>query len=154
MAELLTRHADVCHRYAIGGSDGFLTVGDSSAGVDWKGRLELLTRTGAWDESLQWEAYRGWLAPRVRDSKEIEQKVKELQGRCRMAGESRTTVAATVDVDALLKNMRVLTRSELRRTQERIDAEMKKLEERLKEAGELRARAKGLRIFSEDIVGD
>jgi hypothetical protein len=114
----------------------------------------LLTRTGAWDESLQWEAYRGWWAPRVRDSKEVEQKVKELQARCREAGAGRTSVAAPVDVDAILKNVKVLTRAELRRTQERLDAEMKKLEERLKEVAELRARAKGLRIFAEDVGGD
>jgi hypothetical protein len=154
MADLLSRHADVCRRYAIGGSDGSITVGDSFAGADWKGRLDLLTRTGAWDESLQWEAYRGWLAPRVRDAKEIERKVTELQARCRASGETRMSVAAAADSEAILKDLKMLTRSELRRTQEKIEAEMKKQEDRLKEAAELRAHAKGLRIFAEDVGRD
>jgi len=154
MADLLSRHAEVCRRYGIGGSDGLITVGDSTAGADWKGRLDLLSRTGSWDEGLQGEAYRGWLAPRLRDAREIERKVKDLQERCRAAGESRAAAAAAVDVDAILKQVRALPGAELRRTQERIEAEMKKLEDRLKEAAELRLRAKGLRIFAEDVGRD
>lgn len=154
MADLLSRHAELCRRYGIGGSDGLITLGDSTAGADWKGRLDLLSRTGAWDENLQGETYRGWLAPRLRDAREVERKVKDLQERCRAAGESRAAVAAAVDVDAILKDIRALSRAELRRTQERIEAEMKKLEDRLKEAGELRARARGLRLFAEDAVRD
>jgi hypothetical protein len=154
MADLLSGHAEVCRRYGIGGSDGLITVGDSTAGADWKGRLDLLSRTGSWDENLQREAYRGWLAPRLRDAREIERKVKDLQERCRAAGESRAAAAAAVDVDAILKQVQALPRAELRRTQERVDAEMKKLEERLKEAAELRLHAKGLRIFAEDVGRD
>jgi cell division protein ZapA (FtsZ GTPase activity inhibitor) len=154
MADLLSRHAEVCRRYGIRGGDGLITVGDSTAGADWKGRLDLLSRTGSWDENLQWETYRGWLAPRLRDAREIERKVKELQERCRAAGESRAAVAAAVDVDAILKDVQALPRAELRRTQERVEAEMKKLEDRLKEAAELRTHAKGLRIFAEDVGRD
>jgi len=154
MADLLSRHAEVCRRYAIGGSDGFITVGDNSAGADWKGRLDLLSRTGAWDESLQWEAYRGWLAPRVRDGREIERKVMDLQTRCRAAAQKKAAAAPSVDAGAILKNVTALTRAELRRTQERIEADMKRLEERLKEAAELRSRAKGLRMFAENVARD
>lgn len=154
MADLLSRHALVCRRYAIGGSDGYITVGDSGAGADWKGRLDLLRRTGAWDETLQWEAYRSWLAPRVRDARDLERKLRSAQERCRSAGESRATATASVDVDAILKNVKTLTRSELNRAQESVEAEMRRLESRLREAAELRARAKGLRIFAEDIGRD
>jgi len=156
MEELLSRHADLCRRYAIGGSDGFLRVGDSSAGADWKGRLDLVLKAGSWDEALQWEAYRGWLSSRAGDVREIERRLKAHQDRCRAAEEKAAVTAAPapVEVDALLRKVRSYTRVELARTQERLDAELKRLEERLKEAGELRARAQGLRIFAEDVARD
>jgi len=154
MADLLSRHAEICRRYGIGGSDGLITVGDSTAGADWKGRLDLLSRTGSWDENLQWETYRSWLAPRLRDAREIERKVKELQERCRAAGGSRVAVSRAVDVDAILRQVQALPGAELRRTQERVEAEMSTLEDRLKEAAELRIHAKGLRIFAENVGRD
>jgi hypothetical protein len=149
MEELRERHPELCSRYAIAGTDGFLTVGDSAAGADWKGRLELLLRTGAWDEGVQVEAYRSWVASRAGDAREIERRVRAYQERCR-AGAGTVVPAVPVDVEAILKDVKTLTRSELKRTQEQIDSEVKKLEARLREAGELRARARGLRMFAED----
>jgi len=153
MQELLSRYGDVCRRYAIAGVDGFLEVGDSAAGADWKGCLELLGRTGAWDESAHWDAYRGWVAARARDGKEIERRLKAHQDRCRAAAE-KALPAAPVDVQAILRDVQSLTRGQLRRTQEQVDAEMKKLEAKLREARELRERARGLRIFAEDVARD
>jgi hypothetical protein len=154
MAELMVSHADVCRIYAIRGSDGFLSVGDSGAGVDWKGRLDLMFRTGTWDENTQWEAYRGWVAGRAPDKAEIERRVKEHQERCRAAEEKGVPPPGPVNLEGILKNVKGLTRAELQRAQERVEAEMKKLDARLKQAGELRSRARGLRIFAEDVTRD
>jgi hypothetical protein len=155
MAELQSRHGELCRRYAIGGSDGFLRLGDSSAGADWKGRLDLLLRAGTWDETVQLEAYRGWLSSRAGDVREIERRLKAHQERCRSGAEVVATVESVpVDVDALVRKARTLTRTELLRTQEKLENELKRLEDRLREAGELRARARGLRIFAEDVARD
>ncbi|SRR5579859_4039365 len=151
MPDLLVRHSDVCRRYAIGGTDGFLRVADNSAGVDWKGRLDLLRRSGTWDENLQWEAYRGWVAARAADAREIERRLQAHQERCRLTGDRISEAVAAVDAETIVKRVKSFTRDEVRRNQERLEAEMKQLEERLKEAVELRARARGLRIFAEDI---
>ncbi|HZE99390.1 MAG TPA: zf-HC2 domain-containing protein [Planctomycetota bacterium] len=150
MEELLSRHGDVCRRYSIGGSDGFLKVADSSAGADWKGRLDLLLRGGAWDENLQWEAFRGWAAARIGDPKEIERRLRVHQERCRATAEMPAPEPA-VDVEAIAKKVKALTRTELAQTQARLEADMKRLEERLKAVAELRTRAKGLKIFAEDV---
>jgi len=155
MAELLARHADLCRTHAIAGDDGLLSVGDATAGADWKGRLELMFRTGRWDEKTQWETYRGWVAGTAPDPKEIERRVKEYQERCRASmakGLSRALPAT--HVEALLKDAKSLSRAELQRTQERIESEMKKLDARLQEAAELRARARGLRVFAEEAARD
>ena len=154
MPELLVRHPDLCRRYAIGGSDGFLRVADHSAGVDWKGRLDLLLRSGTWDDNLQWEAYRGWLTARAADAKEIERRVKAHQERCRVPQDRGTEGAGTVDAESIVKKVKTFTRDEIRRQQERLEGEMKQMEERLKEASDLRVRARGLRIFAEDIGHD
>jgi hypothetical protein len=154
MEELLTDHADLCRKYAITGWDGLFAVGDSAVGADWKGRLPLLLRTGAWDEHAQWEAYRGWAASQAPDPKEIERRVAHFQERCRAAAARKSTAVAPVDIDILVREVRSLTRSELRKTQERIDAEMKKLDERLKQAAELKERARALRLFAEDARND
>jgi hypothetical protein len=154
MEDLLSGHAELCRRYGISGRDGFLSVGDSAAGADWKGRLNLLLRTGAWDEAAQWEAYGGWVAAKAPDAREIERRVKAHQERCRAAAGKIPAAQAAVDVEAILRDVKALTRAELERTQERIDSEMKKLDVRLKEAGELRVRARGLRIFAEDVTRD
>jgi hypothetical protein len=154
MEDLLSVHADLCRRYGITGSDGLLSVGDSAAGADWKGRLNLLLRTGAWDETAQWEAYRGWVAAKAPGAMEIERRVQAHQDRCRAAAGKSVMTAAPVDIEAILRGVKSLTRAELQRTQERIDSEMKKLDARLKEADELRARARGLRIFAEDVTRD
>src|SRR6185436_9950936 len=132
-----------------------LSVGDATAGADWKGRLELMFRTGRWDEKSQSETYRGWVAGTAPDPKEIERRVKEYQERCRASmakGLSRALPAT--HVEALLKDAKSLSRAELQRTQERIESEMKKLDARLQEAAELRARARGLRVFAEEAARD
>jgi hypothetical protein len=152
MEDLLAGHGELCRSYGIAGCDGFLSVGDSSAGADWKGRLNLLLQTGAWDEGAQWEAYRGWVAAKAPDAKEIERRLKAHQDRCRAAAVKIPAPPVPVDVEAILRDVKALTRAELQRTQERIDSEMKKLDVRLREAGELRARARGLRIFAEDVT--
>lgn len=154
MAELRSRFGDLCRRYAIAGQDGCLSVGDTTAGADWKGRLELMARTGSWDESVQWEVYRGWAAARARDAKEVERRLQAHQERVRAAAGRALAAAPPVDVDAILRDVASLTRAELERTQGRIDAEMKKLEARLRATGELRDRARGLRIFAEDVTKD
>ncbi|HVE43264.1 MAG TPA: zf-HC2 domain-containing protein [Planctomycetota bacterium] len=154
MQELRSHYGDVCRRYAIAGVDGFLSVGDSAAGADWKGCLDLLGRTGSWDEAAQWDAYRGWVAARARDAKEVERRLQVHQERCRAAAGKALPAAPAVDVQAILKDVQSLTRGQLRRTQEQVDAEMKNLEVKLREARELRERARGLRIFAEDVAGD
>jgi hypothetical protein len=153
MPDLLARHPDVCRRYSIAGSDGLLRVGDSSAGVDWKGRLELLLRSGTWDESLQWEAYRDWAAGRASDAREVERRLRAHQERCRALSDGASEAVA-VDVDSIVRRVKAFTRDELKRTQERVAADMKQLDDRLQEAAELRARARGLRIFAEDLRRD
>jgi hypothetical protein len=154
MQELLARHEDVCRRYAIAGVDGFLAVGDSAAGADWKGRLDLLGRTGAWDETAQWDAFRGWAAGHARDAKEIERRLKAHQERCRAALGKSLPPPGPVDVQSILKDVQSQTRLQLRRTQEQADAEMRKLEAKLRDAMELRERARSLRVFAEDVSRD
>jgi PAS domain S-box-containing protein len=142
----------------VPGLDSFkgtvLHSGQYTSGADWKGRLPLLLRTGAWDEHAQWEAYRGWAAARLPDPKEIERRMAHFQDRCRVEAARKTAAVAPVDVGALVRDVRSLNRSELRKTQERIDAEMKKLDERLKQAAELKDRARALRILAEDARRD
>lgn len=151
MADLLSGHADLCRVHGIAGTDGAISVGDASAGADWKGRLELMFRTGHWDEATQWEAYRSWVAGSAPDAREVERRVQEYQERCRAPGaKGLSRTVPLTNVEALLKEVKTLTRTELQRTQERVESEMKKLDARLKEAAELRARARGLRVFAEE----
>jgi hypothetical protein len=154
MDELRSRYGDLCRRYSVAGRDGCLSVGDTSAGADWKGRFDLMFRTGSWDESAQWEIYRGWAAARARDAKEVERRLQAHQDRVRAAAGRAPAAPPPVDVNAILRNIKSLTRTELQRTQERIEAEMKMLEDRMRAAGELRERARGLRIFAEDVTRD
>lgn len=154
MKELLSDHDELCRRYRISGSDGFLTVGDSAAGADWKGRLNLLLRTGAWDEQAQWDAYRDWAAAKAVDAKEFEHRIRSYQERCRDSAKKTASAAPAVNVEAVLREVKTLTRGELKRTQERIESETKKLEARLQEARELRERARGLRLFAEEAGRD
>ncbi|HVR85806.1 MAG TPA: zf-HC2 domain-containing protein [Planctomycetota bacterium] len=154
MPDLLARHPEVCRRYSIGGTDGFLRVADNSAGVDWKGRLDLLLRSGTWDEDLQWEAYRGWVSARAADAREIERRLKAHQERCGSVQDLIATSVRAIDAESIAKRVKTFTRAELHRNQERLATEMKQLDERLKEAAELRVRAHGLRIFAEDIGHD
>ena len=154
MKELLSDHDELCRRYGISGWDGFLSVGESAAGADWKGRLNVLLRTGAWDEQAQWEAYRDWAGAKAADAKEFERRIRSYQERCRDAAKARSVTPPAVNVEAIVREVKTLTRGELKRTQDRIESETKKLEARLKEARELRDRARGLRLFAEDVVRD
>lgn len=150
MEDLITGHADLCRRFAITGHDGFLSVGDTAAGTDFAGRLHLLLRTGAWDEAAEWEAYRGWVATRAPNPREIERRMKAHRDRCRLPLKMDAAPPSPADVEVLMRGVKSLTRTELERVQGRIETEMKKLEARLKEAGEMRDRARGLRIFAEE----
>jgi hypothetical protein len=129
-------------------------VGDTAASADWKGRLNLLLRTGAWDEQAQWEAYRDWAAAKAADGKEFERRIRGYQERCRDAAKAVTAAPTEVNVEAIVREVKTLTRVELKRTQERIESETKKLEARLQEARQLRDRARGLRLFAEDLGRD
>ena len=154
MKELLADHGELCRRYGISGADGFLAVGDTVAAADWRGRLNLLLRTGAWDEQAQWDAYRDWAAAKAADGKEFELRIRGYRERCRDASKAVTAAPPTVNVEAIVRDVKTLTRVELKRTQERIESETKKLEARLQEARQLRDRARGLRLFAEDVVRD
>lgn len=152
--DLLARYGEICRGYAISGVDGFLSLGDDAAGADWRGRLDLLLRTGTWDEAAQWEAYRGWLSARAFDARDLERRFRAHQERCRAEAGKGETPAPAVDVQAILRTVQSQTRAQLRHTQEQVDAEMKRLEPKLREARELRDRARGLRIFAEDVTRD
>ena len=154
MKELLSDHGDLCRRYGIRGSDGVLAVGESSAAADCKGRLNLLLRTGAWDEQAQWEAYRDWAAARAGNAKDFEHRIRGYQERCREAAKTMTAAPPSVNVEAIVREVKTLTRGELKRTQERIEVETKKLDARLQEVRELRDRARGLRLFAEEAGRD
>jgi hypothetical protein len=154
MKELMSDHAELCRRYGISGTDGILSVGDSAAGADWKGRLNLLLRTGAWDEQAQWDAYRDWAAARAASPKEFERRIRGYQERCREAAKPMTAAPAAVNVEAIVREVKTLTRGELKRTQERIESETRKLEARLQEVRDLRDRARGLRLFAEEAGRD
>ncbi len=154
MKELMSDHGELCRRYGISGTDGVLAVGDSAASADWKGRLNLLLRTGAWDEQAQWDAYRDWAAARAGNAKEFERRIHGYQERCREATKTMTAAAPAVNVDAIVREVKTLTRGELKRTQDRIESETRKLEARLLEVRELRDRARGLRLFAEEAGRD
>jgi len=87
-------------------------------------------------------------------AKEIERRLKAHQERCRLTTDRIPEAAFAVDAEMIVKRVKSFSRDEIRRSQERLQAEMKQLEERLREAAELRARARGLRIFAEDIGHD
>jgi len=150
MGELLEKHGEVCRKYGIRGHEGVLVVGESTATLDLEGRLQLLFRTGGWDEDVLGEAYRSWMTRGGRDAREAEAKLKELRQRWSRTEEPSSS-APSVDVDAILKDVKALTRQELDKVRAGLEGRMRKLEEDLRSAQELRSRAHVLRTFAEDL---
>jgi hypothetical protein len=141
MAELQSRHADVCRRWSIRGQEGVVIVGGSSAQADLPGRLALAFRAGRWDEAFPWEAF---LEGPGRDR--VRERLK--------AQPAAPPPAVRVDVQAIVRDVQARTRQELERNRERLEAELRKLDERLREARELRERARGLRVLAEESSKD
>lgn len=151
MADLLRRHADVCRAYAVEGGEGHVRVGNQAAAVDLRGRLDLLWRTGRWEDGVQWEAARVWMAAVVPDADEAERRIKELQDRVARAAQSVPVPAVKPDVGAALKHVKRMTREELEDARVRLDQEMRRLEEQLREMQEWRGRSRGLRAYAEGV---
>jgi hypothetical protein len=152
MAELQRRHADLCRAFDVQGKEGVVRVGGSAASTDLKGRLHLLWRTGTWDEDVQWEAARTWLAGRVPDAAEMEARMRELRERCRAASAPAAAPEVKVELGALLSEVKGRSRRELEETRARLEKEMRRLERELDELKDLRGRAKGLRTFAEAVI--
>jgi hypothetical protein len=152
MGELLDRHADVCGKYGIRGREGVITVGGSSATLDLEGRLQVLFRTGGWDEDALGEAYRSWAARGARDAGEVESRLKAMRERWGRAG--GPPAPPPVDVSPILKDVKALTRPELEKIRAELEARMKKLDDDLRHAELLRTRAHVLRTFAEDLRKD
>ena len=152
MAELQRRHADLCRTFDVQGKEGVVRVGENAASTDLKGRLHLLWRTGTWDEDVQWEAARTWLAGRVPDAVEREVRMRELRDRCRAASAPAAAPEVTVELGALLAEVKGRSRRELQETRARLEQEMRRLERELDELKDLRGRAKGLRTFAEAVL--
>lgn len=149
MAELQSRHADICRKFSIAGRDGFVVVAGKAAGVDFKGQLDLMFRTGNWSEDIQWEAYRAWVSQGPADK--VEDRVRDVRERCRRALESVSVPPVAVDGDEIRKMVEKLTREQLDKTRRQIEAQMKDLEAELEAARELHGRARSLRVYAESL---
>jgi hypothetical protein len=149
--DLLSRHPDVCRRYGIAGREGAVIVGGRAASVDLGAQVNLMFRTGAWNEGVQWDAYRAWITGRVPDAAEVEKKVKGLQERYLQAAQPPPMPEVQVDVQAIIQGVHKMTEEQLRQTRERVEQRMKDLQARLREAQELRARARSLRVYAETV---
>jgi hypothetical protein len=57
----------------------------------------------------------------------------------------------TVDLESVLKDVRGMGKHEAHEAVKRVQEEMKALEKRFQEMHELRGRARGLRVFAEDV---
>jgi hypothetical protein len=152
--ELMNRHPDVCRRYGVAGREGAVVVGDRAASVDLGGQVNLMFRTGAWNEGVQWDAYRAWISGRVPDAAEVEQRVKGLQEQCLQAARPPAAPQVAVDVQGIVQGVRKMTEEQLRENRQRLERRMKELQERLREAQELRARARSLRVYAETVDGE
>jgi hypothetical protein len=150
MTELQRRHPDLCSAWAIAGSEGKVRVGEAAAVVELPVRLDLLFRTGSWDEDLPWEAYRDWMKGRFQPQ-EVERRMKEMQERWRRAAESAPVPAVAIDFESVLKDVRGIGKHEAHEAARKVEEQAKALEKRLREMHELRARARGLRAFVEDV---
>ncbi len=154
VADLLGSHPDVCSRYGIVGREGAVVVGGRAAAVDLGGQMNLMFRTGAWHEGVQWEAYRSWVAHRVPDAREIERKVQGLQEKVRQAVQPRPVPEVKVDVNVIIRTVQGMTDRKLQETRESVRERIGDLEERLREAQELRAKARSLRVYAEAVAGE
>jgi hypothetical protein len=154
MADLQKRHGDLCRKFSVQGREGAVRVGESVASTDLKGQLHLLWRTGSWDEDVQWEAARTWMAGRVPDAAEMEKRIREMRDRCKAASAPAAAPEVKIDLAALLAEVKGRSRRELEETRVRLEREMKRLEAELEELRELRGRAKGLRAFAEAVTGN
>lgn len=152
MAELQRRHGDLCRAFEVQGTEGAVRVGASAASTDLKGRLHLLWRTGTWDEDVQWEAARSWLAGRVPDAAEREARMRELRERCKAASAPAAPPEVKVELSALVAEVKGRSRRELAETRARIDQELRRLERELEELQDLRGRARGLRAYAEAVL--
>ena len=149
MRDLLHRHPQLCREYRISGTDGAVTVGDSTGGVDLKGRLQLHFRTGAFDEEAIGEAYRAWVTGRGGDAREIEKRWREFHDRFRQARRPVRLPQVEVDGDAILREVRKWSDRELRDARSRLENRLKGLDARLEEVQELRSWARALRAYAE-----
>ena len=158
MAELLRRHSELCRQYGLSGRDGAVTLDGTPAAVELRGQLQLVFRTGTWTDEVQWDAYRAWMIARTPDPKEAEARVKEMQERCRRALRDAPVPDVRqnlrIDVGPILKEVEVMTRHQLEEAHLRVDLEKRALEARLQDLRELRARARGLRVYAEDLARD
>ena len=136
--------------------DGFVTIDGSNAAIDLRGQLDLLFRTGSWTDEVQWDAYRAWAAAKTPDPKQVEARVREMQERCRRqyAQLAEVRVEVRVDADQILRDVKAMTRQQLEAAQQRVEQEKRAMDVRLQELHELRARAKGLRVYAEGVRRD
>lgn len=153
MAELQKRHPELCRKFGVQGREGAVRVGEAAASTDLKGQLHLLWRTGTWDEDVQWEATRTWMAGKVPDAAEMERRMRDLRDRFKAASAPAAAPEVRIDLAALMAEVKGRSRRELEETRARVSAEMKRLEGELEELRELRGRAKGLRAFAEAVSG-
>ena len=151
MDELLGDHPGVCRKYAVAGRDGRVSVGGSGAAVDLQDRIRLLFRTGAWDDEIQWDAYRSWIARRVRDAREIERRVREFRDQVVEAARPGALPVVEIDLNSIMESVRELEGDALRRMRERMAERLRGLDARLDELRALHARARGLRLFAERV---
>jgi hypothetical protein len=150
MGELLEKHADVCRRFSIGGGEGSVRVGESSAGVGLQDRFQLLLRRGGFDPDVLGEAYHAWMVQPGRDRKAGESRWRELEEKWRKAAEPVPLPPVPVDVDEILRSVKSLTRQQLEKTRAEVEARMTKLKDDLRKAHEFRAQAEMLRTYAED----
>jgi hypothetical protein len=153
MAELQKRHAELCRKFGVQGREGAVRVGETAASTDLKGQLHLLWRTGTWDEDVQWEAARTWMAGKVPDAAEIERRMRDMRERFKAASAPAAAPEVRIELSAVMAEVKGRSRRELEETRARVAAEMKRLEGELLELRELRGRAKGLRAFAEAVSG-
>lgn len=151
MGDLMRRHAEVCRKYAVEGGEGHVRVGDQAAAVDLRGRLDLLWRTGRWEDGVQWEAARAWMEAVVPDAQEAELRLKELQERVMRAAQAPPVPAVKPDMGAAMRHVKRMTREELEEARARVEQEMRRLEEQFRDMKEWRGRARGLRAFAEGV---
>ncbi len=150
MTELQKRHPDFCVAWSIEGNEGKVRVGEAAAVVELPVRLDLLFRTGAWDDDLPSEAWRDWMKGRFNPA-EMDRRMKEMENRWRRAIDSAPVPAVAIDLESVMKDVRRVGKHEAHEAAKKVEEQMKALEKRLREMREVRGRARGLRVFAEDV---